>query len=84
MDLSTKTVLTEKEASALFSISTSYLQKRRIKSGGPLYYKVGSRIYYKRTDLEAFFTGTPHTSTAEYPTWYKTNAAKEVMKEQAL
>lgn len=78
MDYSSKNVLTEKEASALFGISASYLQKRRLASGGPTYYKVGVRVYYKKSDLESFFTGTPHNSTAEYDT-----ACKKAARENA-
>lgn len=75
MNLAEKNVLTEKEASQLFGISGSYLQKGRMKGTGPAFSRVGTRIYYKRVDLEAFFTGQQFTSTAQYDTAYKRKAA---------
>lgn len=75
MDLSTKNILTEKETSQWFGISASYLQKGRMKGSGPAFSRVGTRIYYKRADLEAFFAGNQFTSTAQYETAYKRKAA---------
>lgn len=74
MDYTNKAVLTEKEASQLFQISASFLQKKRMRGGGPGFYKVGTRIYYKREELETWLTGTKHASTAEYDTAYKKRA----------
>jgi hypothetical protein len=74
VDYTSKAVLTEKEASQLFQISASFLQKKRIYGGGPSYYKVGVRVYYKREELEQWLTGTKHCSTAEYDTTYKKRA----------
>lgn len=74
MDYANKGVLTEKEACALFGISPSFLQKRRVTGDGPIFYKVGSRVYYKKEDIEQFLVGKPHRSTAEYETTYKKRA----------
>lgn len=74
MDYTGKAVLTEKETSALFGISASHLQKKRIYGGGPTYYKVGVRVYYRREEVEQWLTGTKHASTAEYDTAYKKKA----------
>ena len=75
MNLSEKSVLTEKEAAQIYSVSGSFLQKGRMRGNGPTFSRVGTRIYYKRADLEAFFTGQQFTSTAEYDTAYKRKAA---------
>lgn len=75
MNLAEKNILTEKEASQWFGISASYLQKGRMKGNGPAFSRVGTRIYYKREVLEAFFDGQQFTSTAQYDTAYKRRAA---------
>jgi hypothetical protein len=50
-----KSLLTEKEAGLLFSVSPATLRTERSRGIGPGYIKDGKRVLYKREELEAYF-----------------------------
>jgi hypothetical protein len=47
-------LLTESEASELLRIKVKSLQSWRQQHRGPRYTKLGSRVFYRRSDLHAF------------------------------
>lgn len=53
-----ESLLTEREAAALLSLSTATLKKWRRIRREPRYYRLGSAIRYRREDLEAFVSGS--------------------------
>jgi predicted DNA-binding transcriptional regulator AlpA len=53
------------EAADYSGISKSTLNKRRVYGGGPLYIKVGSRVIYDRTDLDAWLVGKKVANTSQ-------------------
>jgi len=55
----------ENDASKLTGISVSSLQKMRIRGDGPLYAKLGNRVRYRISDLEAFVADRVVCSTSE-------------------
>lgn len=59
--------LTEKQVAAEYSLSRSFLQKRRLKGGGPLYSGAGRAIRYAREDVDAWFANNRRASTSDTP-----------------
>jgi excisionase family DNA binding protein len=53
LDLSSP-LLTDDEAAAMLALSVTTLKKWRRLHRGPMYYRLGSAIRYRREDLEAF------------------------------
>jgi predicted DNA-binding transcriptional regulator AlpA len=56
--------LTVKEAAAFLHVSTSFLDKLRVKGGGPIYSKVGAKVIYDAADLEAWIDLRKRVSTS--------------------
>ncbi len=55
-------LLSEDEAAELLCLSPTTLKKWRRTRRGPVYYRLGSAVRYKREDLEAFVS-----ESAEHP-----------------
>lgn len=47
-------MLTEKECSEFLKISCESLRKRRMGRHPPIFYKIGKRVFYKKSDVLAF------------------------------
>lgn len=59
--------LTEKQVAAEYNLSRSFLQKRRLQGGGPLYSGAGRSIRYAREDVDAWFADNRRASTSDTP-----------------
>jgi excisionase family DNA binding protein len=55
-----------KEAADYLGVSKSYLDKLRLSGGGPVFHKLGSRVFYRKDDLTAWVRSRRFTSTSEY------------------
>ncbi len=57
--------LTNEEAAAELKVKPDTLDQWRYRRKGPRYYKVGGRIQYKRSDIEAWLEGRAVNPEAE-------------------
>jgi len=57
-------LLTVKQAAAQTTIPKSTLDKFRVYGGGPLYIKVGSRVYYDTVDLDTWLASKKVANTS--------------------
>jgi hypothetical protein len=57
-------LLTVMEAAKFIRLSKSFLDKARVKGGGPEFVKAGARVFYEEVDLTAWLRSRkfPHTS----------------------
>jgi predicted DNA-binding transcriptional regulator AlpA len=46
-------------------VSRSFLNKLRVTGGGPVFFKIGSRIVYALSDLDEWLAARRRTSTAD-------------------
>jgi Helix-turn-helix domain len=53
------------EAANYVGLSRSFLNKRRVYSGGPLYLKVGKRVIYDKLDLDAWLQDKKIANTSQ-------------------
>lgn len=44
-------------------MSTQYLASLRHKGGGPVYVKLGRKVYYRQSDIDAWIKDNLHTRT---------------------
>lgn len=58
--------LTTKQAAAHLRLKPSTLDHWRSTGGGPVFHKLGSRIYYTRADLQAWIESRRRRTTAEH------------------
>jgi len=58
--------LTPMEASVYTGLSKNYLDKLRVKGGGPTFHKFGRRVFYSIDDIEAYLNARRYHSTSEY------------------
>lgn len=49
---------TTEECAAILKVSPKTLETWRSRGKGPKYYKVGGRVLYKKSDIEAFIEGS--------------------------
>lgn len=54
------------EAAAYVGLSYSTLTKLRLTGGGPPFIKLGARVVYRISDLDAWLESRKQTSTSEY------------------
>ena len=57
--------LNTREAAAYLGVSTSLLEKMRVRGDGPQYAKLGARVIYTREDLDALVRQRRVRSTSE-------------------
>ena len=62
-----RSMLSEKEVSAIYGIRVRTLQRWRTTGKGPRFCKANRAILYSIADIEAFISERMHHSTAEYP-----------------
>lgn len=66
-----KHMMTEQEAAAYLAVSRSFLRQRRCstetsgKPGGPLFYKIGRRVLYRKEDLDRWINAHAKTCTRD-------------------
>jgi hypothetical protein len=60
------TYLNTDDAARLLGLSKQTLARWRVEGGGPRYSKLGSRVAYRRADLEAFAGGNTFDHTSQY------------------
>ena len=60
------TYLNIDHAAAFLGLSKQTLARWRVEGGGPPYCKFGSRVVYRRADLEAFAGGNTFDHTSQY------------------
>lgn len=58
--------LTSQQAADLIGISASTLAKLRLSGEGPKFLKLGKRVAYRPSDLEAWQSQRVYQSTSEY------------------
>jgi hypothetical protein len=58
-------LLNESEAAAHLRVSRSFLARKRCSGGGPVFCRVGRRVLYFVSDLEAFAARGRRRSTSE-------------------
>lgn len=61
-------VLSAVQVSERYNISTSTLAKMRLSGRGPVFVKLGRRVFYRQDDLDAWVAGNRYRSTSEYDT----------------
>ena len=59
-------LLSTSEAAQYVGLSRSYLEKKRLTGGGPRYAKLGTRVVYDLSDLDAWVNARLRSYTAEY------------------
>lgn len=50
--------LNQKQAAKYLGISTGLLKKKRLNGEGPIYYRIGKRLIYRKDDLDTFLDST--------------------------
>jgi len=58
--------LTPKEVASAYPIGLSTLAKLRLKGGGAPYAKIGEKVLYKRSDLDAWLESKRVRSTSQH------------------
>ncbi len=59
-------LLSPKELATRENITKGWLDKARCRGDGPPFYRIGGRIYYRRSEYHAWLDGHRHTSTSTY------------------
>lgn len=59
-------LVSAEDAANILNISTSTLAKMRLSGRSPRYVKLGRRVAYRPSDLEAWIDSQSFRSTAEY------------------
>jgi excisionase family DNA binding protein len=59
-------LLTVEEAADYLRCSASHLNKLRSSGGGPMFVKMGSKVLYRRADLDRYIEKLLRKSTAEH------------------
>ena len=57
--------LTQSEVAALVRLSSRTLERHRVAGTGPAYVKLGRKVVYKRSSVEAWAAANTFSSTAE-------------------
>jgi predicted DNA-binding transcriptional regulator AlpA len=65
MDTSFSQLLDQKRVAELLGISPRSMEGWRLTGDGPTYHKVGRRVRYRRSDLEAWLADRRRTSTSD-------------------
>ncbi len=65
LDFGDLEMLTNGEAAELLRIKGQTLRKWRLVGRGPVFTRIGGRVRYRKSDLEAFLAGHRFRSTAE-------------------
>lgn len=58
-------MLDRQPAAAYMGLSVPTLDRKRVNGDGPPYVKIGSRVRYRRADLDAWLSKRVVTSTSE-------------------
>lgn len=58
-------LLSTKEFAAERRLSRSYLNQLRCRGEGPAYLKIGGKVMYRRSDIDAWFASCVRTSTSD-------------------
>jgi excisionase family DNA binding protein len=58
-------VLTSREAAHFLGLSESTLAKLRLNGNGPIYFKLGRRVVYRRAELEAWLQSRATRNTVD-------------------
>jgi predicted DNA-binding transcriptional regulator AlpA len=58
-------VLSVRQAADYIGLSESFLNKRRVYGGGPLYIKVGRRVVYDREHLDSWMSDRTIGNTSQ-------------------
>jgi len=56
-----------KQAAQRYSLSASWLSKRRVSGGGSPYLKIGRRVVYERSTFERWLASHQRGSTSQSP-----------------
>lgn len=56
-----------KGAADYIGMSAAFLNRHRITGTGPTFIKLGGRVWYLQTDLDAWIDSRRRRSTSEYP-----------------
>lgn len=59
-------LLSPKELALRENITKGWLDKARCRGDGPPFYRIGGRIYYRRSEYHYWLDGHRHTSTSAY------------------
>jgi predicted DNA-binding transcriptional regulator AlpA len=57
--------LSVRDAAAYLGLSKSFLDKRRLDGGGPIFLKMGRRVAYDTADLELWAVSTKRRNTSQ-------------------
>lgn len=60
-----ETFITDVELAKLTRTAVQTWRKKRLQGTGPTYHKIGRRVLYKRTDVDAWIDERARTSTAD-------------------
>ena len=65
MDTELSQLVNQERAAQLLGLSPRTMESWRLVGGGPVYIKVGRRVRYRRSDLEAWLDARQRTSTSD-------------------
>ncbi len=65
LSASPENLLGEKKVAEILGLSVRTVQMRRLKGGGPIFIKIGSRCLYRPSDVEEFIRSCAMTHTSE-------------------
>jgi hypothetical protein len=65
MEITVTELMTQDEVAALFDITVPVLANWRCVGKGPRYVKLGGRVKYRKSDVEAFISASVRQSTCE-------------------
>ena len=60
-----QTLLTQRDAASLLSLSVRTLERLRVSGGGPKFVKAGKAVRYREPDLQAWIEARIRNSTSE-------------------
>lgn len=60
-------LFTVRDAASLMGLSPSTLNKWRLTGDGPHFVRLGSRVFYRRDELNKFISGKTFPDTSAYP-----------------
>lgn len=55
---------TDQVVAAGYPFTKSWLDKARVRGGGPAYVKIGAKVYYRKEDLEGWIAAHQRRSTS--------------------
>ena len=65
MDHHKEFLSTDDVVAAGYPFTKSWMDKARVRGGGPAYVKIGAKVYYRKDDLERWIAARERRSTSD-------------------